>query len=104
MTTMKSTQQVSGKLTGVVDRLGKPAKLSDVTVASSDETVVVATYDAASGAIVVKGVAEGEATVVLTGDASVDAGLQGFEASEDFTIQSGDVVAGSLTFDAPVEQ
>ncbi len=104
MTTMKSTQQVTGKLTGVVDRLGKPAKLSDVTVASSDETVVTVTYDPATLAIVVKAMAEGTATVVLTGDASVDAGLQAFEASEDFTIQTGDVVAGSLTFETPAEQ
>jgi hypothetical protein len=101
---MKSTQQVSGRLTGVVDRLGKPAKLSDVTIASSDETVVTATYDEATKEIVVKAVAEGTASVVLTGDASVDAGLQAFEASEDFTIQTGDVVAGSLTFDPPAEQ
>ncbi len=103
MTEMKSDKQASGKIV-VLDRLGKPTKLSDVTVASSDETVANVTYDPATGVILVKGVTPGEAHIVASGDASVDAGLQPFEASEDFSILQADVVSGSLTFDAPVDQ
>jgi hypothetical protein len=104
MTSMKSTQQVSGRLTGVVDRLGKPSSLSGVTVASSDETIVTTTYDPTTKEIVVKAVSPGSARVVLSGDASTDEGLQAFEASEDFTVTPGDVVAGTLAFDPAVEQ
>jgi hypothetical protein len=103
MTEMKSDKQATGKLV-VTDRLGKPTKLSDVVVASSDETVVIATWDPATSTILAKGVTAGTARVVASGDASVDAGLQPFEASEDFSILQADVVSGSLTFDAPVDQ
>ncbi len=103
MTEMKSDKQASGKIV-VLDRLGKPTKLSDVVVASSDETVVIATYDPATGIVLTKGVTAGTARVVASGDASVDAGLQPFEASEDFSILQADVVSGALEFDAPVDQ
>lgn len=102
METMKATQFKVGKLEGLTDRLGKPAKLSDVSVSSSDETVVTAAY--AAGEVTVTAVAQGSARVVLTGDASVDEGLQPFEAIAEFEIQSGDVVAGSLVFGPPQEQ
>ncbi len=105
MQRLKATQQTTGSISGLVDRLGKPAHLEGVPAwTSSDENVVSVQASDDGNTVTVKAVGEGTAVVTLSGDASSDEGVQPFLATEDFQVVSGDVVSGTLTFTAPEEQ
>lgn len=107
MQRLKATQFTTGRLdaTSLQDRLGKPAQLDGVPTWNSSDPAVVAVEASADGlSCKVTAVANGTAVVTLNGDASADEGLQPFVATEDFQVVSGDVVSGTIAFDAPSEQ
>lgn len=105
MQRLKATQQTSGRIEGLTDRLGKPAELDGVPTWRTSDPAVVSVESSEDGkSVTVKAVGEGTAVVTLEGDASSDDGVQPFLATEDFQVVSGDVVSGTMAFEAPTEQ